>query len=194
LGGSPPDPLWLASFGPLYVSVTDTAREATGKQRGTFLARLASLALSITEAYEGPSEASQGGREAQPVTARRAKRENGGLGKDPPGRSMTGFLREEFPQIVCSTPSNPPPWLAPLCALRSHRMLETGVADQGINAPKHNLPRPKRARWGPVDRFLIWQEKIVNGLPEQSQEPPCVTQPPLPRGVLMHILRRYSYF
>jgi hypothetical protein len=28
------------------------------------------------------------------VTGRQAKRENGGLGQDPPGSSMTGFLRE----------------------------------------------------------------------------------------------------
>ena len=31
------------------------------------------------------------------MTARRAERENGGLGEDPPGRSMTGFLREGSP-------------------------------------------------------------------------------------------------
>jgi hypothetical protein len=34
---------------------------------------------------------SQGSYRAVPVTARRAKRENGGLGEDPPGSTMTGY-------------------------------------------------------------------------------------------------------
>jgi hypothetical protein len=55
----------------------------------------------IYKIYEGPSEANPGGLGvltwmfgqgsdgAVPVTARRAKRENGGLGEDPPGSTMT---------------------------------------------------------------------------------------------------------
>jgi hypothetical protein len=73
LGDPPPDPRFLASLGALSLVELDNCS-----------------VLEILTGATGPKEpATMSSWYKLPVTAHRAKRENGGLGKDPPGSTMT---------------------------------------------------------------------------------------------------------
>jgi hypothetical protein len=90
LGGQSPLPpggsvrSGLSNYAIVWRSLPAAAQGTSG-----FSFLLQSLRIVTAKRALGPSQGSEG---ALPVTARRAKRENGGLGEDPPGSTMTGAL------------------------------------------------------------------------------------------------------
>jgi hypothetical protein len=89
LGDPPPDPRFLASLGALSLVELPFMERTLLVELHTFGAKWSFPRLSSNERNASNWWLLQGSEGALPVTTHRANRENGGLGEDPPGSTMT---------------------------------------------------------------------------------------------------------